>query len=274
MVSESKQAEPTPPPVEPKIIKRYSNRKLYDTVRSKYVTLEEIAEMIRLGEEVTIIDNKSKDDLTSATLAQIIFETEKKQSKMPLSMLRNLIQTSGDALQDFFDKSVKQPVETVRGSAHERVEEIKHSVEKLRDAATKSVTDLTDTVMRVFHRSEQDANAIAKKVEAILRRYEASFEELSRRLESQIKDAPTDGMSVVEPLVHELHVKLGALSELATKAREAAASADAERAAQASSAPAEAASGEPDAGQTAPEEPQIAANPDRHSAPPDEPRAD
>ena len=56
-----------------KTVKRYSNRKLYDTERSKYVTLEEIADMIKAGEEVKIIDNKSKEDLTSATLAQIIF---------------------------------------------------------------------------------------------------------------------------------------------------------------------------------------------------------
>jgi len=230
MVSESKpapaEANADVPPPERKVIKRYSNRKLYDTVRSKYVTLEEIAEMIRIGDHVQIIDNKSKEDLTSATLAQIIFETEKKQSKMPLSMLRNLIQSSGDALQEFFDKSVIQPVETVKDTAHERVEEIKHSAEKLREVATRSVTDLTDTVTetarRVFHRAEPDADAIAKKIEAKLKRYEDEFNELTKRLEAQIKDAPTDGLLVVEPLVVELQAKFGALGELANKAREAA----------------------------------------------------
>src|SRR5215470_19005274 len=76
-----------------KIVKRYSNRKLYDTERSKYVTLDEIAKMIKAGEEVTIIDNETKEDLTSVTLTQIIFEEEKRESRMPLGMLRNLIQT-------------------------------------------------------------------------------------------------------------------------------------------------------------------------------------
>ena len=67
---------------ETKIIKRYSNRKLYDTERSCYVTLDEIALMIREGENIQIIDKNSGEDLTSVTFAQIIFEAEKKQSFM------------------------------------------------------------------------------------------------------------------------------------------------------------------------------------------------
>jgi polyhydroxyalkanoate synthesis repressor PhaR len=55
-----------------RIVKRYSNRKLYDTKDSRYVTLLQIAEMVRSGEEVQIIDNNSKQDLTEVTLAQII----------------------------------------------------------------------------------------------------------------------------------------------------------------------------------------------------------
>jgi polyhydroxyalkanoate synthesis repressor PhaR len=82
----------------PKIIKRYTNRKLYDTVESRYVTLDEISEMIKAGTEVQIVDNKTKDDLTSVTLAQIIFEEEKKRSKMPLGMLREIIRHGGETL--------------------------------------------------------------------------------------------------------------------------------------------------------------------------------
>jgi polyhydroxyalkanoate synthesis repressor PhaR len=82
---------------EARIIKRYANRKLYDTQHSRYVTLDQISEMIRAGDEVKIIDNKSKEDLTSVTLAQIIFEEEKKQrSFMPLGAMRNIIQNGGE----------------------------------------------------------------------------------------------------------------------------------------------------------------------------------
>ena len=82
---------------ETRIIKRYANRKLYDTEHSRYVTLDQISEMIRNGDDVKIVDNKSKEDLTTVTLAQIIFEEEKKQrSFLPLAAMRNIIQSGGE----------------------------------------------------------------------------------------------------------------------------------------------------------------------------------
>ncbi len=75
-----------------RIIKRYSNRKLYDTKDSRYVTLLQIAGMVRTGEEVQIIDNNSKEDLTEVTLAQIIYEEKKAHSHtVPLQTLKELI---------------------------------------------------------------------------------------------------------------------------------------------------------------------------------------
>jgi polyhydroxyalkanoate synthesis repressor PhaR len=75
-----------------RVIKRYSNRKLYDTKDSRYVTLLQIAEMVRGGEEVQIIDNNSKEDLTEITLAQIIYEEKKANSRaVPLQTLKDLI---------------------------------------------------------------------------------------------------------------------------------------------------------------------------------------
>jgi polyhydroxyalkanoate synthesis repressor PhaR len=102
---------------QPKVIKRYSNRKLYDTVESRYVTLDEIAEMIKAGSEVKIIDNRSKEDLTSVTLAQIIFEEEKKRSKMPLSMLRDIIRHGGETLSGFLTTQVGQAGQKIKEEA-------------------------------------------------------------------------------------------------------------------------------------------------------------
>jgi polyhydroxyalkanoate synthesis repressor PhaR len=77
-----------------RVIKRYSNRKLYDTKGSRYVTLLQVAEMVREGEEVQIIDNNTKDDLTEVTLAQIIYEEQKARSRsVPLQTLKELIHT-------------------------------------------------------------------------------------------------------------------------------------------------------------------------------------
>ncbi len=84
---------------ERRVIKRYANRKLYDTQHSRYVTLDQIAEMIRDGDDVQIIDNKTKTDLTSVTLAQIIFEEEKKQkSFISMNTMRTIIQNGGESL--------------------------------------------------------------------------------------------------------------------------------------------------------------------------------
>lgn len=82
-----------------RIIKRYSNRKLYDTRDSRYVTLQQIGEMVRAGEEVQIIDNKTKEDKTEVTLALILSEDLKAQPRsVPLTALRDLIQERGGKL--------------------------------------------------------------------------------------------------------------------------------------------------------------------------------
>jgi len=96
---------------ETRVVKRYANRKLYDTQRSRYVTLEQIADMIRGGEDVKIVDNNSKEDLTAITLTQIIFEEEKKQSFLPLSALRNIIQSGANNI----TQVATQAGEKVRG---------------------------------------------------------------------------------------------------------------------------------------------------------------
>lgn len=80
-----------------RVIKRYPNRKLYDTEDRQYVTLDQIAGLIRQGEEVHVVDHAAGDDLTALTLSQIIFEQEKKHSGfLPHTLLSGLIQSGGD----------------------------------------------------------------------------------------------------------------------------------------------------------------------------------
>ncbi len=107
-----------------KVIKRYTNRKLYDTVESRYVTLDEIAEMVKLGVEVKIVDNRSKEDLTSVTLAQIIFEEEKKRNRMPLAMLREIIRRQGESITGFIHKEVTPRVNSIREEAESRLDKL------------------------------------------------------------------------------------------------------------------------------------------------------
>lgn len=87
------------PPAERRVIKRYSNRKLYDTKDSKYVTLLQIAEMIRANEDVQIIDNATKEDKTDVTLALIISEELKARPRgIPLATLRALIRQRSEKI--------------------------------------------------------------------------------------------------------------------------------------------------------------------------------
>jgi polyhydroxyalkanoate synthesis repressor PhaR len=82
-----------------RVIKRYPNRKLYDTEAKQYVSLDRIAELIREGEEIHVVDHTTHEDLTTITLTQVIFEQEKKQdSELPRTVLTALIRASGDTL--------------------------------------------------------------------------------------------------------------------------------------------------------------------------------
>ena len=92
----------SPRQTKPKVIKRYGNRKLYDTEQSSYVVLNDIARMIRNEEEVRVIDNETKDDITSATLTQIIFGAEKKSSySAPLDILKSIIKKGDGSFSNF-----------------------------------------------------------------------------------------------------------------------------------------------------------------------------
>jgi polyhydroxyalkanoate synthesis repressor PhaR len=81
------------------VIKRYLNRKLYDTGAKQYITLEKIAALIRQGQEVSVTDHTTGEDLTAVTLTQIIFEQEKKRNGfLPRAVLTGLIQAGGETM--------------------------------------------------------------------------------------------------------------------------------------------------------------------------------
>jgi len=101
------------------VIKRYSNRKLYDTQESRYVTLEEIEEMIRSGREVSVVDASSGEDLTAVTLTQIILENERsRRSTLPTAFLHQLIK-HGEAWQDFVSRSMRSSLEGIVSNQRE-----------------------------------------------------------------------------------------------------------------------------------------------------------
>lgn len=92
-------------------VKKYGNRRLYDTEASRYVTLEEIAERVRLGEDLKVVDAKSGQDLTQITLAQIILESRGAARLLPVPLLKQLVRMRDDALAEFFGRYVTWALE-------------------------------------------------------------------------------------------------------------------------------------------------------------------
>ena len=91
------------------LLKKYANRRLYDTEKSRYVTLNEVAERIRNGQQVEIIDAKTKDDVTAFILTQIVLEEAKnKNVLLPVPLLNMIIQYGDNVLVDFFENYLQQ----------------------------------------------------------------------------------------------------------------------------------------------------------------------
>lgn len=142
---------------EPRVIKRYANRKLYDTSRSCYITLEEIAELVKAGEAIKIVDNKTKEDLTSVTMAQILVEEEKRQSRGGRSLM-GLLEQSGELLQ----RKLSEPVHTLRANVE-------------------------DSVARFLRSGEERANETRHTIQAWFDQKMQAVEEAQARLDDRVK---------------------------------------------------------------------------------------
>lgn len=95
----------------PIVIKKYGNRRLYDTDLSRYVTLEELEDRVRRGDDVRVLDAKTSEDLTQQTLAQIILESRGAARLLPVPLLAQLIRMKDEALAEFFGRYVSTALE-------------------------------------------------------------------------------------------------------------------------------------------------------------------
>lgn len=93
------------------LIKKYGNRRLYDTGDSRYITLDELADKIRRGSDVRVVDAKTGEDLTQATLTQLILESGSAHRTLPVPLLTQMIRLGDDALGEFFSRYVTAALE-------------------------------------------------------------------------------------------------------------------------------------------------------------------
>jgi polyhydroxyalkanoate synthesis repressor PhaR len=108
-------SEATTKTTEPVTIKKYANRRLYNTGTSTYVTLEDLAAMVKTGEDFVVYDAKTGEDITRSVLTQIIFEQENKegQNLLPIAFLRQLIRFYGDSMQMLVPRYLEVSIESL-----------------------------------------------------------------------------------------------------------------------------------------------------------------
>ncbi len=170
-----------------RIIKRYSNRKLYDTKESRYVTLLQIGELVRAGDEVRIVDNKTKQDLTEVTLAQIIFEEQKAKGRnVPLQTLKGMIQARTEkVLSDLREGPIGRLIPGPPLAGKEKEPEV---VEEARESKPRLVEQAKVTLEDWQHRMDDRIRAILPslkpwhELESEVRDLRARVAELERQL--------------------------------------------------------------------------------------------
>ena len=166
-----------------KTIKRYPNRKLYDTGESRYITLDEIGEYLREGGEVRVVDSRSGEDITSLTLAQVLLGAEKKSRPgVPMQRLLTLLQTGGD----FFQRTIASPVTAIKDEAEKTVARLIHAEppEELRDFVLNTHKAYEDIQHRVDERL-QTVLATVRHMAPILKEVDLLREEV-RQLNERI----------------------------------------------------------------------------------------
>jgi polyhydroxyalkanoate synthesis repressor PhaR len=114
---------------QPVTVKKYANRRLYNTETSTYVTLEDLALMVKRGEDFVVFDAKTGDEITRSVLAQIIFDQEGKsgQSLLPISFLRQLIRFYGDSMQMLVPSYLEFTLDKLTNGQHNFREQIEAS---------------------------------------------------------------------------------------------------------------------------------------------------
>lgn len=150
------------------LIKKYSNRKLYDLTRSRYITLEEIAELIRQGGQVKIVDAETQEDLTNITLVQILLEEEKRRKFLPVPFLHQLIKY-GEMYQDLLRQYLSSNLDTMI------------SMQREAEKGIKEWTKLGGMGGKIFRR-EPGAHETASNMKAELDSLKARLKELEKKL--------------------------------------------------------------------------------------------
>ena len=149
------------------VIKRYPNRKLYDTEAKRYITLDGIAELIREGAEVQVVDHTTDEDLTAVTLTQIIFEQEKRNSGfLPKSVLTGLVRAGGDTL-NTLRRNLNSPLELLK-HVDEEIEKRLQTLVERGEIAKEEAINLSEKLMADSQEKSKEMISGQQRLERLL----------------------------------------------------------------------------------------------------------
>jgi polyhydroxyalkanoate synthesis repressor PhaR len=149
------------------LVKKYSNRKLYDTTSRRYVTLERIGELVRDGENIQVVDRTSGEDLTAITLSQVVLENERrKHGAVPEKVLQQLVRAPGEALLGAVRQSISAGEELIQ-----RVEErvVRPPEMALEEALERTLRRLNIPSQKDFGRFDRQLKDLGKRVDELTR---------------------------------------------------------------------------------------------------------
>jgi polyhydroxyalkanoate synthesis repressor PhaR len=186
----------------PIVIKRYQNRKLYDTHSKRYITLEEIEDLIKRGQDIKVIENSTGNDITAITLSQIIFELEKNRSDfLPIKLLSSLVLSGGNRIEVIrrnilnslnlnhnYDIEIKRRVNLLVEQGELTQEEGIHFLDRILNIGIQSVdaNDNSNEVIYEYLQEQQiptknDLKLLIQKIDAISKRVDEIYLETNNK---------------------------------------------------------------------------------------------
>jgi len=189
---------------DPVIIKKYANRRLYNTQTSTYVTLDHLCEMVKEGTEFEVRDARTGDDITRSVLTQIIFEEEAKgQSLLPIKFLRQLIRFYGDSLQGFVPGYLDMSMD----SFTKNQEAMRNRIAEAFGGGSQVIETMTRQNLAMFERAMQMFSPFAPKPRA------GGDEEPKANGSSEAKARPAEDISELKNEIEEMRRQLAELSQ-------------------------------------------------------------
>jgi polyhydroxyalkanoate synthesis repressor PhaR len=178
------------------LIKRYANRKLYNTQTSRYITLKGIGELVEAGREVRVVDNETGEDISSVTLSQVLVDTERNNRGVPGTLLSELIQRGGDVLYTALRKGVGEAgggISDIQRNVRRFIGAREKDAEKLQEWVAVATPDLEGLVQRALEGvmraldlpRRSDIEALSQNLERVV----AALESLQRSERGEEKGA-------------------------------------------------------------------------------------